>query len=126
MNERKTGMNTLEELQKWYASNCDGEWEEECGVTIETLDNPGWSVTIDLFETNLEGKEFSHLKDDVSGDSWIECRVEDNKFIGFGDPERLEQILKVFIEWLSVFPSHPRAAKNARATLPSIILLAIL
>jgi hypothetical protein len=28
-------------LQGWYATQCDGDWEHEYGVSIETLDNPG-------------------------------------------------------------------------------------
>lgn len=92
-------MNVLSEVQKWYASNCDGEWEEECGVKIDTMDNPGWSVLIDLGETNLEGKEFQRVENHPSEESWIECRVEADKFLGFGDPGRLEEILGIFIDW---------------------------
>jgi hypothetical protein len=92
-------MDALLDLQKWYASNCNGEWEEEYGVKIDTLDNPGWSVTIDLYETSLEGKQFSPYKNQISDTSWIECKIEENRFKGLGDPSKLEQILKVFIEW---------------------------
>ncbi|WP_328686786.1 immunity 53 family protein [Streptomyces caniferus] len=31
-------------LPSWYASHCDGDREHEGGVTIKTLDNPGWAV----------------------------------------------------------------------------------
>ena len=27
-------------LQSWYQSQCDGDWEHEFGIRIETLDNP--------------------------------------------------------------------------------------
>jgi hypothetical protein len=87
-------MSALADLEKWYASNCDGEWEPEYGVGIETLDNPGWSVTIDLDETNLEGKEFQRIDDHQTEDSWIECWVEENKFRSFGDPGKLEEMQK--------------------------------
>jgi hypothetical protein len=96
---RKINMSSLEELQKWYASNCDGVWEEDFGITIKSMSDPGWSVTVDLDETNLEGKEFQRVENHWSEDSWIECRVEDNKFRGFGDPGKLEAILKIFIDW---------------------------
>ena len=92
-------MSVLDDLQKWYASNCNGEWQEEYGVEIGTLDNPGWSVTIDLNDTNLEGKEFQPIENHLSEESWVECRVEENKFRGYGDPSKLEEILKVFIDW---------------------------
>jgi hypothetical protein len=33
---------TLTWLQAWYAEQCDGDWEHQFGVSVETLDNPGW------------------------------------------------------------------------------------
>lgn len=92
-------MSVLAEIQKWYASNCDGEWEEDQGVRVETLDNPGWSVTVDLFETNLEEREFAPVACHESEESWMECRVEGKQFRGFGDPGKLEEILRIFIDW---------------------------
>jgi hypothetical protein len=92
-------MSALTDIQKWYESNCDGDWEHQFGVIIETLDNPGWAVSIDLTDTNLEGKSFQPIKEESSEESWIDCRVEDSKFRGFGDPRRLEEILTVFLDW---------------------------
>lgn len=46
-------MNVLQEIQSWYISNCNGDWEHSFGVSIDTLDNPGWSVRIDLADTGL-------------------------------------------------------------------------
>jgi hypothetical protein len=40
--------NVLVWLQGWYAAQCDGDWEHERGVKIETLDNPEWAIRIDL------------------------------------------------------------------------------
>jgi len=51
-------MDTLSELQKWYEAECDGNWEHHYGVKIDTLDNPGWLVTIDLTDTNFGRKAF--------------------------------------------------------------------
>jgi hypothetical protein len=33
-------------IQQWYVSQCDGDWEHECGIKITTLDNPGWDIKI--------------------------------------------------------------------------------
>ena len=41
-------MDILQDLAKWYTAQCNGEWEHSCGLKIDTLDNPGWIVTIDL------------------------------------------------------------------------------
>jgi hypothetical protein len=92
-------MSVLDEIQKWYASNCDTYWEHSFGVQIGTLDNPGWDVTIDLKDTNLDGKHFEEFQREASEERWIHCRVEKNKFRGFGDETKLEEILKVFLDW---------------------------
>ena len=44
-------------LENWYSSQCDGSWEHFYGIKIETLDNPGWAVEIDLCETELINKD---------------------------------------------------------------------
>jgi hypothetical protein len=49
---------TLERLAHWYKSNCDGDWEYSFGLTIDTLDNPGWSITVDLDDTPLGDRPF--------------------------------------------------------------------
>ena len=85
-------------LMQWYLAQCDEDWEHQFGVEIGTLDNPGWSLSIDLDGTSLEGRMFGPLYDGVSeqeqpvqgGDGdvpWMVCRVEGSKFKGWGGPE---------------------------------------
>ena len=47
-------------LQNWYTDQCNGEWEHEYGVNIQTSDNPGWIIDIDLAFTPLENIEIRH------------------------------------------------------------------
>ncbi|MGP3934424.1 Imm53 family immunity protein [Nonomuraea sp. KM88] len=42
-------------LQSWYASCSNDGWEHGYGITIDTLDNPGWRLKIDLVDTPLAG-----------------------------------------------------------------------
>ncbi|HVX91265.1 MAG TPA: immunity 53 family protein [Candidatus Paceibacterota bacterium] len=98
-------MNHLHKLQEWYRSQCDGDWEHGYGVKITTLDNPGWSVSIDLVGTAVEEKNFEPVlygvgKDAVEGsDEWLSCRVEEKTFEGRGGPQKLEEILELFLQW---------------------------
>ena len=46
-------------LSDWYQSQCNGTWEHELGIVIDTIDNPGWLVKIDLRGTASEGKRVS-------------------------------------------------------------------
>jgi hypothetical protein len=36
-------MDELQELQEWFHSHCDGEWEQKKAIEIVTCDNPGWN-----------------------------------------------------------------------------------
>lgn len=54
-------MNELIELQEWLASQCNGQREHESGIDISTIDNPGWRVSIDLNDTELEEFTFGNL-----------------------------------------------------------------
>ena len=103
--QRPDTLNTLEKIQEWHRSTCNGEWEHKFGLTISTLDNPGWSVAIDLANTPLSQKEFSPIVMGVgpdfhpSGKNWLVCRKEENQFRAFGDSGKLEEILLIFLHW---------------------------
>lgn len=94
-------MNVIEIIQQWYAAQCDGEWEHQYGISIDTLDNPGWSVSIDLHGTNLEAMNMEPYQKNNGEDDWILCEIKDKKFIGNGDPFKLGAILEFFVELLS-------------------------
>jgi hypothetical protein len=98
-------------LQNWYAAQCDGDWEHSYGVQIETLDNPGWYVVINLADTPLEGATFQPVDErHRSEDNWIDCRlVEEHPlrvrvggpyFAGAGGSHNLSEILHTFREWV--------------------------
>jgi hypothetical protein len=93
----------LVRLQRWYASQCDGDWEHRFGVQIESLDNPGWRVLIDIKKgTPLEGREFQPMDFGLGGvksTDWHRLWLEDLKFQGAGDPSKLTFILKTFLDW---------------------------
>ncbi len=92
----------LEWLQEFYLSKCDGEWEHGTGLTISTLDNPGWSIDFDLEGTPLQSKEFKPVKIERNEDDWIHCRVQANLFQGRGGPKNLTELITVFRERTNV------------------------
>lgn len=93
-------MNVFAWLEEWYKSSCNGEWEEDYGIKIQTIDNPGWLVIIDILETDLEEKEFVPLNIDNSDDDWVQCKVEGGQFVGAGDKTKLSYIITQFKEWV--------------------------
>jgi len=86
-------------MQKWYASNCDGEWEHIFGVKVSTLDNPGWMLTIDLEGTNIEEKHFQKIEESASETDWLVYWAEDLQFHGACSPDNLERVIGIFIDW---------------------------
>jgi hypothetical protein len=86
-------------LVDWYHSHCDGDWEHGSNIKITTLDNPGWSININLKFTELEDIKFDEIDMQNSEHDWIICTVKDNKFDGCGGPANFPQVLRIFREW---------------------------
>lgn len=38
----------ISELENWLKKRCDGDWEHQGGISIESTDNPGWYIQIDF------------------------------------------------------------------------------
>jgi len=82
-------------------------WEHSFGITIETIDNPGWSVTICLEGTELEPVPFEPVKTEASETDWVQCRVAERekgenyrRFKGHGGASNLSHIIGVFRTWV--------------------------
>jgi hypothetical protein len=86
-------------LEVWYAAECNGEWEHTYGIVIETLDNPGWRLRVDLAETTLQDVAFTAVNRETSPQDWIDCRVKDGGFQGHGGAGNLEEIITIFLGW---------------------------
>ena len=91
-------MDKLLWLQDWYSSRCNGDWEHQQGISIQTLDNPGWDVKIALIGTEQEDIPFQAFERDGDED-WVICKVKDNQFVGIGGKKNLDEILQIFRAW---------------------------
>jgi hypothetical protein len=94
-------MSSFQDLQRWYHAQCDGAWEHNHGIVIETIDNPGWWVKIDLRDTLLENVPFPSVVvgNADEGGSWIFCEKRLVQWHGTGDSSRLEEIVNHFLTW---------------------------
>jgi len=86
-------------IQNWYRSQCNGDWEHEFGITIATVDNPGWYVTINLTDTNLAGVLFEKVKEEKDEFNWHFCLIRNNNFEASCGPCNLNKILNIFRQW---------------------------
>jgi len=93
-------MNTVRELQEWYAAKCDGDWEHSYGVRIESLDNPGWLLRIDLTGTELEEVEFEPIVRDDGKGGWANMRIQEHTWQAACGPRDLDASISIFLEWI--------------------------
>jgi len=82
-------------IQNWYHSQCDGDWEHECGLKIISIDNPGWDITVDIVKIDFS-KEIDWRYFETSENDWFGYKIEDSYFSASGDPTKLEFLLQLF------------------------------
>jgi Immunity protein 53 len=89
-------------LEEWYASRCDGIWEHGFGVSIETLDNPGWRVKIALRDTpkELQNLDRAVIQRENEND-WIQYWSKDKEFHAACGPLNLSEALEIFVQWFN-------------------------
>ena len=94
-------MKALSLLEKWYAAHCDGDWEHQYGVSIGTLDNPGWTLEIDLRGTDAENRTLACLKIERTENDWLHYWVEEKKFQARMGPQNLSEAIEIFAAWFA-------------------------
>jgi len=87
-------------LERWYQAQCSGDWEHQYGVRIGTLDNPGWSLDVDLVHTAAAGRTKEPRIVERSETDWIFCEVKDGVFRARGGPGNLVELLGAFREFV--------------------------
>ncbi len=98
---RVTADSPLDFLIEWFAQQCDGDWEHGVGITIETMDNPGWSLDVGIAETELEGLVTDWHKEETSEDTWLHWRSTGHMFEARCGPGDLTRALAAFQSFAS-------------------------
>jgi hypothetical protein len=83
-------------LQNWYENQCDSDWEHDYGIRIESLDNPGWSIEIDLINTNVVVSPIDWQLVEISSNNWVGYKVENDIYFASGAPKKLELLILIF------------------------------
>jgi hypothetical protein len=94
-------MDQLPRLQRWLLENC-GDDPPEGLISIESTDDPGWSVLVDLSHTPLAERPFDPVEEDedpAAGLRWISCSVYDGMWSGVCDAGQLPRVLDIFLDW---------------------------
>jgi hypothetical protein len=82
--EARELMDSVSRLCAWFERQCANDWHEDRGIKIDTLDNPGWSMKIDLRGTSLQEKVFHELRIERSDRDWFVARKNSELFEAFG------------------------------------------
>lgn len=98
ISSKANGRDLLKELQAWYADQCNEDWEHSYGVKVDTLDNPGWDISIDLAETQWEKVELPLVRVDVSDLDWYQHQVTGGKYLACGGPFCLGKLIQIFLD----------------------------
>lgn len=91
-------MDLLQRIQRWYTINCNGDWEHGYPISITTIDNPGWAVTIPLQDTCLQNATLDYFLNQRTTTDWVGYSVQDGAFEGNGGAENLSEILTYFLD----------------------------
>ena len=93
----------LKRLSDWYLSQCDDLWEHRWGLSIGTIDNPGFALKIDLTGTQLESVEFERFEFEIDdSDRWFTCWKENCEFHAAGAPSQIEAMIEQFLSWEAI------------------------
>lgn len=96
-------MNNLQWLQEWLLQNCNMDSSDhDYDISIETIDNPGWIISIQLQDTILENQVFEKvvIQREVE-DDWLQCKVEYKVFKAGCGPRNLEEVISIFKSWVA-------------------------
>jgi hypothetical protein len=85
-------------LQRWYLTQCDDEWEHAYGVTISTIDNPGWSLRVELADTDLAHLVLDWSRVERSEHDWVHWRVHEAAFEAACGPTNLNEAILAFLD----------------------------
>ncbi|EMN43445.1 Imm53 family immunity protein [Leptospira weilii] len=96
-------------LMKWYESQCDGDWEHEYGLKINTNKDQTWQVEIDIRFTELHDFELDTALEQKGTSNWYSFSIKDGRFLAEGDSKKLRTILEKFKEiWMTYIDPEPR------------------
>lgn len=80
-------------------AHCDGDWEHSGGIRVETIDNPGWVLRVDLAGTELEQRRFEPIATSDGTDVWMDARIAGGVWQAACGPRGLERAIETFLRW---------------------------
>lgn len=103
-------MGLLNWLQGWYIQECvnNKKYNLDEIINIDTIDNPGWHIRINLKATKFTRKILDEINVDNGDDDWVFIKLDKGVFEGVGDKNKLVYILEIFKTWCQNIPFEKR------------------
>lgn len=98
-----TNESALAKLQQWFSGHCNGDWEHNWRVKIGSLDNPGWSLEVNLENSFEAPLTMSRFQIERTPDDWCSAWLDGQVFNGACGPMNLEELIGRFLEWVAQF-----------------------
>jgi len=99
-------------LLEWYASQCDGDWENKNTIQISTINNPGWGLSISLVGTELENMPFQKIKISRTENDWVHCFIRNKVFEGACGALNFAETLQIFHYWVESCDKENKEQKH--------------
>ncbi|MEM7229029.1 MAG: Imm53 family immunity protein [Planctomycetota bacterium] len=94
-----TGDDRLRVLDAWCAANQSTD-DRYPRLVLGTLDNPGWTLSVELAGTGLHPQNVQESKSNTdSNDAWMVVQSHESTYRSFGGPKVLDQMLSAFLFW---------------------------
>ncbi len=92
--------NNLLWLIDWYAHQYGNNLPHQVGIKIKNIDNPGWSITINIQDIDLKDKEFQEIRVDRTENDWFFCKIENGFFQVYCGTFNFDEALQTFRDWV--------------------------
>ena len=94
MNDMAYSSEPVIAIDQWFERMCDNDWEHQGGITIQTTDNPGWVIIINLDDIIIDKDAALRLLN--NDDAHVEAHYfpEKNTYHVFCEPLNLEKALR--------------------------------
>jgi hypothetical protein len=89
----------VDELNRWFLSQCDDDWEHSHHIELGTTDNPGWAIVIELQGTELESRPFEPLEVKRSATDYVACRRYPDAWQADCGVHNLKEAVAHFLDW---------------------------
>ena len=90
----------IDELNRWFLSQCDDDWEHSHHIELSTTDNPGWAIVIELRGTELESRPFEPLEVKGSATDYFACWRYPDAWQADCGMRNLNEAFGCFLDWV--------------------------